>query len=94
MQERDLDAINLSVLKPINVVFGITWYYLHTSLKDQVDDRRGEPRDAKQDVKSVVLQVVAHYLADAQDEVSLNIPLLDRKSVQNTEILDPFSAQK
>ena len=44
-------------------------------------------------MKSVVLQVVAHYLADAKEEVPIILHLEGRARFKNSDILDPLSAQ-
>ena len=92
--ERDLDA-NLSIVETDKRRILVSPDIIPYIVKDRTskDNERGGARDAKRNVKSVVLQVVAHYLADAQDEVPIILYLTGKARFKNTEILDPLSAQ-
>ena len=56
------------------------------------DNERGGARDAKRNVKSVVLQKVAHYLANEPDEKPIILHLVGKARFLHSEILDPLSA--
>lgn len=56
------------------------------------DNERGGARDAKRNVKSVVLQKVANYLAEDPDEVPFILYLVGRARFLHKDISDPFSA--
>lgn len=56
------------------------------------DNERGGARDAKRNVKSVVLQKVAHYLASEPDERPIILHLVGQARFLHAEILDPLSA--
>lgn len=56
------------------------------------DNERGGARDAKRNVKSVVLQQVAHYLADEPEPRPIILYLKGKARFLHDEILDPLSA--
>lgn len=56
------------------------------------DNERGGARDAKRNVKSVVLQQVAHYLADEPEQRPIILYLKGKARFLHDEILDPLSA--
>lgn len=56
------------------------------------DNERGGARDAKRNVKSVILQKVAHYLATEPEEVPFILHLVGRARFLHKDISDPLSA--
>lgn len=91
---RDLET-NLSIVETDKRRILVSPDIIPYIVKDRTskDNERGGARDAKRNVKSVVLQVVAHYLADAKEEVPIILHLEGRARFKNTDILDPLSAQ-
>ena len=91
---RDLET-NLSIVETNKRRILVSPDIIPYIVKDRTskDNERGGARDAKRNVKSVVLQVVAHYLADAKEEVPIILHLEGRARFKNSDILDPLSAQ-
>lgn len=57
------------------------------------DTERGGARDAKRNVRNLVVQQLAHYLTDATKEVPVIIYLKGRPRFKFTDVADPLNAQ-
>lgn len=57
------------------------------------DTERGGARDAKRNVKNIVVQELAHYLTYAKEEVPVMIYLKGKPRFKYSDIADPLNAQ-
>lgn len=57
------------------------------------DTERGGARDAKRNVKNIVVQELAHYLTYAKEEVPVMIYLKGKPRFKYADIADPMNAQ-
>lgn len=60
--------------------------------RTQSDTEQGGARDVKRNVKNIVVQVLAHYLTYAEDEVPVILFVRGTPRFKNKNVLDPLSA--
>lgn len=85
---------NLSVVETKNRPFLVSPDIIPYIVRDRTsqDTERGGARDAKRNVDNIVLQAVAHYLADEPEERPVIIHLVGKARFKYEGIVDPLSA--
>lgn len=61
--------------------------------RTSTDTERGGARDAKRNVRNLVVQPLAHYLTEANREVPIIIYLKGRPRFKYSDVVDPLNAQ-
>lgn len=91
--EREL-AYNLSIIETDQRRALVSPDIIPYIVKDRTsqDNERGGARDAKRNIKSVVLQKVANYLATEPEEVPFILHLVGKARFLHKDISDPLSA--
>ena len=91
--QRELDT-NLDVVRTNKRRILVSPNIIPHIVKDRTsqDSERGGARDAKRNVKSLVLQKIAHYLADDPEERPIILYLQGKARYLHKSVVDPFSA--
>lgn len=91
--QRELDT-NLDVVRTNKRRILVSPNIIPHIVKDRTsqDSERGGARDAKRNVKSLVLQKIAHYLADEPEEKPIILYLQGKARYLHKSVVDPFSA--